>query len=137
MFALTPDPIDAAAVRAAVIHPTCGAVLCFHGTARDNFDGRQVVQLAYEAYEAMAIPALRAIADEVSQRWPGARCAIVHRTGIVPPTQTAVIIAVATPHRAECYEASRFAIEQLKVRVPIWKKEIYTDGSAWRANHGG
>ncbi|MCO4743932.1 MAG: molybdenum cofactor biosynthesis protein MoaE [Proteobacteria bacterium] len=133
MFALTPDAIDLAAVRAAVVHPSCGALLVFEGLARDNFEGRGVTELAYEAYPEMAVPELEAIGATIAERW-GGRTAIVHRLGRVPVTEPTVVIAVATPHRAACYEASRYALETLKARVPIWKKEIYADGSAWKAN---
>lgn len=133
MFALTPDPIDILAVRDAVVHPSCGALLVFEGLARDSFEGRSVVELAYEAYEAMALPELEAIGATIAERW-GGRTAIVHRLGTVPVCEPTVVIAVATPHRAACYEASRYALETLKARVPIWKKEVYADGSAWKAN---
>lgn len=133
MFALTDQPIDVAAVRAAVTDPRFGAVLVFEGVARDTFEGRRVTHLAYEAFEQMAVPAMEEIGREVAERWDGAT-AIVHRTGLVPITEPSVVIAVATPHRAECYEASRHAIDALKQRVPIWKKEHYEDGSAWKAN---
>ncbi len=134
MFALSDQPIDVAAVRAAVTDPAFGAILVFEGVTRDNFDGRSVTKLAYEAYEAMAVPELERIGTEIAQKWPGAKTAIVHRTGIVPVTEPSVVIAVGTPHRGACYEANRYAIEALKSRVPIWKKEIYADGSAWKAN---
>ena len=134
MFALSDGPIDVAAVRQAVTDPLFGAVLVFEGVTRDNFDGRTVTELSYEAYEAMAVPELERIGAEIAEKWPGARTAIVHRIGVVPVTETSVVIAVGTPHRAACYEANRYAIEALKERVPIWKKEIYADGSAWKAN---
>ncbi len=133
MIALVEGPIDVATVRAAVDDPAFGAVLVFEGVAREDFDARRVVRLAYEAWPEMAIPVMEAIAAEVCTRWP-AKVAMVHRTGEVPITEASVVIAVATPHRAECYEASRFAIDALKARVPVWKKEIYEDGSAWKAN---
>jgi len=134
MFALTDRPIDVAAIQSAVVHPSCGAVLLFLGTARDTFDGRGVHHLEYEAWPDLAIPALQAIGAAIADRWPGARSAIVHRLGAVPLTEPTVVSATGTPNRAACYEANRFAIEQLKVTVPIWKKEIYSDGSAWKAN---
>ena len=133
MFAITPEPIDVAAVRAAVSSPGFGALLVFEGVARDDFDGRRVLRLAYEGYAEMAIPVMRAIADEAQARWP-CRVAMVHRVGVVPITEPSVVIAVGAPHRGECYEASRYAIDELKKRVPVWKKEIYEDGSAWKAN---
>lgn len=134
MFALTHDPIDVAAVTAAATRPEFGAVLVFLGVTRDSFEGREVTELAYEAYEPMAVAALQAIGDEIAERWPGAATAIVHRLGVVPVSEPTVVIATGTPHRAACYEANRYAIEALKERVPIWKKEIYADGSAWKAN---
>lgn len=134
MFCLTSEAIDTEVVRQAVVSPDCGALLVFEGLARNHFEGRRVVELRYEAFEAMAVPELEQIGAEIAGRWSGARCAIVHRLGAVPVTEPTVVIAVATPHRAACYEASRYALEQLKARVPIWKKEIYADGSAWKAN---
>ena len=134
MFALTPDAIDVAAVERAVLHPSCGAVLLFLGTARDNFGERTVTHLAYEAYEEVAVAELQAIGRECAERWPGCRTAIVHRLGTVPVTEPTVVIATATPHRPACYTASRYALEALKARVAIWKKEIYEDGSAWKPN---
>lgn len=134
MIAITDGPIDVEAVRRAVDDPGFGAILVFEGVARDNFDGKRVLRLTYEAYPAMAVPVMAAIRDEAAERWPGARVAIVHRTGEVRIGEPSVVIAVGAPHRGECYEASRYAIEQLKARVPVWKKELYEDGSAWKAN---
>lgn len=137
MLAMTETAIDVAAVRAAVDHPSCGAVLLFEGTARDHFEGKRVVQLEYEAYTPMALSELQQIATEVSERWPEARLAIVHRTGTVAIGEPSVVIAVGAPHRGEAYAASRYAIDTLKARLPVWKKEIYEDGSAWKANSLG
>lgn len=134
MFELTQGAIDVRAVESAVLHPSCGAVLLFLGTARNHFGERRVTRLAYEAYEELALSELRAIGAACSERWAGCRTAIVHRLGEVPVTEPTVVIATATPHRAACYSASRFALEALKSRVPIWKKEIYEDGSAWKPN---
>ena len=134
VFDVVHRPIDVAAVRRAVDDPGFGAILVFEGVARNDFDGREVRELAYEAYAEMAVPILAEIGTEISETWPGTRTAIVHRTGRVPIGEPTVVIAVGTPHRAECYAASRYALEQLKARVPVWKKEIYADGSAWKAN---
>src|SRR5690606_32338243 len=84
MFDLTDAPIDVDAVRRAVADPGCGAVLIFEGTARDSFEGRRVVRLEYEAWPALAVPVMTDIGDEITRRWPGARVAMVHRTGAVP-----------------------------------------------------
>lgn len=134
MLALVADPIDVAAVQAAVADDRHGASLLFLGVTRDHHDGRAVLRLEYEAYVPMAEAALEAIADEVRAAWPGAKVAIVHRLGVVPTGEISVVIAVSTAHRDAAYAASRYAIEALKARVPIWKKEIYADGSAWKAN---
>lgn len=134
MIALTPDPIDVAAVRASVSDPGFGAVLVFEGVGRNHFEGRAVFQLEYEVYPELAIPVMTEIVREIETRWPGARAAMVHRTGVVPVEEASVVIAVGTPHRAACYEASRYAIDQLKLRVPIWKKEVYADGADWKPN---
>lgn len=136
MNALVHGPIDVEAVRRAVDDPGFGAVLVFEGVGRDVFEGRAVVALEYEAYAEMVVPELDRIAAEASDRW-GAKVAIVHRTGRVQIGEPSVVIAVGTAHRAPCYEASRHCIEALKARVPIWKKEIYADGSAWKANTPG
>lgn len=134
VFELFDGPLDAARVEAAVAHAGAGAILVFHGVTRNTFGGRTVLRLDYEAYAGMAEAEMAAIGDQVTAQWPGARVAMLHRTGTVPVGEASIIIAVSAPHRGECYEASRFAIDALKARVPIWKKEIYEDGSEWREN---
>jgi len=129
---LTDGPIDVAALEAAVANRSSGAVVTFVGQARDAADdGRTVVQLDYEAYAEMATTVLAEIAAEAQARW-GAAVAVVHRTGVVPIGEAAVAIVTATPHRAEAYEASRYVIEAIKERLPIWKRERFTDGSEWK-----
>ena len=134
MLAIVDGPIDVRSVEAAVTWPGAGAVLTFLGIARNHFEGRPVLALEYEAYPELAVPVLEAIAREMADRWPGARVAMVHRTGRLDISEPSVVISVATPHRAACYEASRFAIDTLKARLPVWKKEVYADGAAWKAN---
>ncbi|MMZ69279.1 Molybdopterin synthase catalytic subunit [compost metagenome] len=85
----------------------------------------------------MAVKVLAQIGQEISEHWPGAKCAISHRTGKVDVAEASVVIAVSTPHRDSCYEASRYAIERLKQKVPIWKKEIWEDGSEWKGHQTG
>lgn len=134
MTGLTAGPIDIDAVRRAVDDPGFGAILVFEGTARNTFGGRRVTHLSYEAYPELALPVLDAIVSEVRAQFQAA-CAIVHRTGAVPMEEPTVVIAVGTPHRAACYEASRYALEALKARLPVWKKEVYADGEhEWKAN---
>jgi molybdopterin synthase catalytic subunit len=134
MVAVVDGPIDVLGVRRAVDDPGFGAVLVFEGVGRDVFEGRRVVRLEYEIYADMAVPVLDAIACEASERWPGVRIALVHRSGVVAIGEPSVVVAVGAPHRAEAYAASRYAIDELKARLPAWKKEIYEDGSAWKAN---
>lgn len=136
MFRIVDHPIDVAAVAAAVRHPGAGAVLVFEGVGRDNAEGRAVRSLAYEAWPDVAEREMAAIGAEAAARWPGARVAIVHRTGPVAIGEPSVVIAVSAPHRGEAYDASRWAIDTLKQRVPVWKKELYDDGAAWIANKG-
>lgn len=125
--------IDVAAVRAAVSDRGHGGILVFEGVARDNVNGPRVRLLAYEAYAELAEPVMDAIASEAAARWP-AKVAIVHRTGEVAIGEPSLVIAVGTPHRPECYEASRYVLEQIKLRLPVWKKEVTEDGSHWKAN---
>ena len=129
---LTDRPIDVAALEESVTGASHGAVVTFVGRARDRSDdGREVVELDYEAYPEMAAAVLDAIAREAEERW-GARVAVVHRTGTVPLGEAAVAIVASAPHRAEAYEASRFVIEAIKDRLPIWKRERFVDGSEWK-----
>lgn len=134
MVSITPDPIDVSAVGRGVAAPRHGAVVVFEGVARDNHLGKAVLYLDYEAYEPMALAEMGEIVGEIQSKWAGTDVFIVHRVGRVEIGEPAVVIAVASPHRAEAYEASRYAIEELKARVPIWKKETYGDGTAWIGN---
>lgn len=136
-YELTREKISADEVAEKVIHPNCGATLTFIGTTREYTEGQRTLTLEYEAYEPMALATMEQIGEEVSSRWPGATCAITHRLGRVDISETSVVIAVSSPHRAECYDASRYAIERLKQIVPIWKKEIWEDGSEWKGHQLG
>ena len=134
MVRLTDSVIDVQAVRAAISRDEAGAVLIFEGVTRNHHDGRTVMRLEYEAYAGMAEAQMSAICSEISGRWPGGRVAMVHRVGVVAVGEASVVIGVSAPHRDEAYAASRHAIDTLKASVPIWKKEIYADGSVWKAN---
>jgi molybdopterin synthase catalytic subunit len=134
---LVEAPIDLGTLYDAVRSTSCGAITLFVGTSRDVHQGRPVQQLDYEAYEPMARQELRKLADEVRQRHPAVvGVAVVHRLGNVPLAEASVAVAVSTPHREEAFTACRWAIDTLKVRVPIWKKESYRDGQEprWVAN---
>lgn len=129
---LTDEPIDVAALEAALSRPGHGAVVTFVGRARDTADdGRGVLELEYEVYPEMASAVLNEITAEAESRW-GAAVAVVHRTGIVPIGEAAVAIVTAAPHRAEAYEANRYVIEAIKERLPIWKRERFADGTEWK-----
>ncbi|MEM7048493.1 MAG: molybdenum cofactor biosynthesis protein MoaE [Acidobacteriota bacterium] len=133
MTGLTDQAIDLAAVQRAVLDRGRGAVLLFLGTVRDHHRGRPVTGLTYTAYRPMAERALARIVDDLEGTHEELGASIVHRLGEVAAGEASVIIAVASPHRAAAYEASRTALERLKAEVPIWKREHYRDGpSIWR-----
>ena len=123
--------VDVAALEAAVADPGAGAICTFVGTTRENNVGRKVLRLEYESYEAMALSEIRKLAEEAGRRWEITRIAITHRVGVVEIGETSVAIAVSAPHRAEAFEACRFAIDRLKEIVPIWKKEHFEGGEIW------
>mgnify|MGYP002637020621 CR=1 FL=1 len=134
---LTEGPIDVGAAYARVVDPACGGVCLFVGTTRETHEGRPVEELSYEAYEAMAKLELQALANQLRERFPAlVGLCLIHRLGVVPLAEASVLIATATPHRPEAFEACRAGIDELKARVPIWKKESYRDGSspAWVSN---
>lgn len=137
LYEITHDTIDAQQVAAKVNHPNHGASLVFIGTTREMTHGQRTVLLEYEAYVPMAIKTMEAIGQEIADRWPGTLSAITHRLGKVAIAEASVVIAVSSPHRADCYDASRYAIERLKQIVPIWKKEIWEDGSEWKGSQTG
>ena len=126
---LVREPIEPAALLAVVAHPGAGALATFFGAVRDRNVGRPVTGIDYDAYEPMAASELSAIAAETVTRWSGARIALAHRIGTLVVGELSVGIAVAHPHRGPAFEACRFAIEEIKRRVPIWKREHYVDGS--------
>jgi molybdopterin synthase catalytic subunit len=113
--------------------PDCGGLVLFSGTARDHAEGRPGVErLEYEAYDAQVVPRLAAVADEARARWPAVgRIALLHRTGVLAVGESAVVVVVSAPHRAEAFDAARFCIDTLKRSVPIWKRETWADGESW------
>ena len=107
--------------------------MTFVGRARSSADdGREVLELEYEAYPEMADSVLAEIVAEVERRWDGVAVAVVHRVGVVPIGEAAVAIVTAAPHRGAAYEANRYVIEAIKERLPIWKRERFADGSEWK-----
>src|SRR5437868_6998849 len=131
MFKIVDGPIDELALEDAVRTDADGAVIVFRGVARRYSRGRDVVHLEHEAYPEMAEKVMSQIGDEMKGRWPISRVAIVHRTGVLEIGQASVVIAVSAPHRGEAFQAAQYAIDRLKQIVPIWKKEVWSDGSQW------
>ena len=127
--AVVREPIQPAEVLARVGADQDGASLLFVGVVRDHSDGRPVTGVHYDAYEEMAARVLEEIVQEAEERFGTDRIAVLHRIGDLTIGDVSVAIAVSTPHRAESYEASRFIIEELKKRLPVWKREHYTDGA--------
>ena len=128
-------PLIEAEVAARVRGRDAGGVVTFVGAVRDRARGRDIEYLEYEAYPEMAEREMQRISDACAERWPGTRVAIAHRTGHLEIGDLAVIIVAASPHRAEAFEACRYAIDTLKETVPIWKKEVASDGQYWVDDH--
>ena len=128
---LTRDPLDRDALVAATTHASVGGIVVFEGVVRNHARGKQIRYLEYEAYEEMAREQILAIVDEARQRWGVERIAVAHRFGRLEIGEASVIIVVASPHRAEAFDACRYIIDTLKTKVPIWKKEVATDGEEW------
>ncbi len=133
MAYLVTQPIDLDALLALAGAPACGAVSVFLGTVRDGPEEAGhggVTGIEYSAYDAMAEAELDRIVAEAGGRWPGVRLALRHRLGLVPVGEASVAIVAAAPHRAAAFAACRHAIEEIKRRVPLWKREIHADGTA-------
>lgn len=125
------EPVDLEALERAVADPSAGATVTFAGATRNGNAGRRVLRLEYEAYEPMALSEMRKLAREAGERFKIVRIAIQHRIGFVAIGETSVAIAVAAAHRAEAFDACRFAIDRLKEVVPVWKKEYFEGGEIW------
>ena len=138
MFAIVEGPIDVAALISAAQRPDCGAISTFVGTTRvDESQGASVEYLEYEAYRPMAERKLEEVGAEIEARWDVREVAIVHRIGRVDPGEASVAIVVAAPRRGAAFEASRYAIERIKQMVPIWKREVWSDGYVWVGSQVG
>jgi molybdopterin synthase catalytic subunit len=129
--AISAAPLDAAAIAAGLATASDGAVATFIGLVRDHNAGRDVRWLEYEAYAPLALKAFERIASEAAARWPDARLRIHHRTGRVGIGEASVVIAAASPHRADAFAACRYAIERIKQIAPIWKHEHFAGGEVW------
>ena len=130
-FRLSEEPLSLDAAVHEVASDDAGAIATFIGTTRAHSRGREVVRLEYEAFEGMAEQTMAEIADELKARYELLELAIHHRVGVVEIGETSVVIAVSSAHRGDALAACRDAIDTLKARVPLWKKEVYVGGEAW------
>jgi molybdopterin synthase catalytic subunit len=130
---LTDEPLPTAEAASWAVRPGCGAVVTFAGTVRDHAEGRPgVSRLEYEAYEEQVAPRLAAIAAEARALWDDlGAIALLHRTGVLDVGEASVLVAVSAPHRGAAFDAARYCIDELKRRVPIWKRETWDGGEAW------
>lgn len=132
---ISPTTLDIPACINWIMTPESGGIDVFIGTVRNATSGKKVLRLEFEAYEPMALAEMEKIAADASNGWPLQRLLIHHRTGTLAVGEVAVVIAIAAAHRAAAFDACRYAIDQLKISVPIWKKEIFEDGEVWVAAH--
>jgi molybdopterin synthase catalytic subunit len=138
LFRIVEKPIEVGAIVTGAFRPDCGAVATFVGTTRiDESSGASVKYLEYEAYRPMADRQLEEIGAELEERWTVGHVSIVHRIGRVYPGEPSVVIVVASPRRGPAFEASRYAIERIKEIVPIWKREVWSDGYVWVGSQVG
>lgn len=130
MIRLTNEPLDSAAVLAAVADHRCGASVLFLGTTREFTGERQTASLTYECYPEMAEAKLQELHDQALEKWPIVKCEIVHRLGYLGLGEVSVAVAVSSPHRRDAFEAGQWLIDTLKEIVPIWKQENWADGTS-------
>lgn len=132
MITITSEPIDTDSLRRSLSDPGAGGYAAFEGWVRNENEGHEVLRLEYEVYEPLVITEGERILAEARQRYPHLKARCVHRSGLLEIGECAVWVGVAAPHRDEAFKACRYIIDELKVRLPIWKKEHYTNGdSGW------
>jgi len=131
---ITTEPLSVQALNDLVKRASDGAVVTFDGIVRDNFDGRSVRALEYEAYAEMAEKKMAEIGTEVQRKFEVGEIAIVHRLGHLEIGESSIVIAVAAPHRHAAFEACAYAMDRVKEDVPVWKKEFFADGDAHWVN---
>ncbi len=131
LIRVTPDILDPAEAIASVASSRAGAINIFLGVVRDNNLGRSVNHLDYEAYPTMAEKVMREIAEESVVRFGFEDVAVLHRTGRLEIGETSLLIAVSSGHRAESFEGGHWLVNEIKKRVPVWKKEVWADGESW------
>jgi len=128
---LTDKKIDVDRVIRSVEEPSAGGTSVFIGTTRNHSDGKEVLEMEYQAYNPMALKKMNELAENARSKWKLTKVSIVHRVGRLQIGEASVVIAVSAPHRKEAFEACRFTIDTLKESIPIWKKEFFRDGEAW------
>ena len=133
MIELTESTLNPEDISSKVRRDTNGAVVTFLGTTRNNFQGKQVLTLEYEAFDEMALKKMEEIRVELQTQFSIEDIAISHRVGTVPIGEISLVIAVASPHRKEAFQACQQAVDRVKEIVPIWKKEVFQDGARWVA----
>ncbi|HEX9693577.1 MAG TPA: molybdenum cofactor biosynthesis protein MoaE [Actinomycetota bacterium] len=130
LIRITSEPIGADEAAAFAADPTAGGTCLFLGTVRDHSATGAVTGLTYEAWEELAAKRLEEIGQEMLEKWPVRKVALLHRTGDLRIGETSVVVACSAPHRAEAFDACRYGIERLKEDVPIWKKEHLSEGES-------
>ncbi len=131
MIKIVTEPLCLDELIGSVESPSSGALVIFDGRVRNHSDGKEVLYLEYEAYESMALKEMEAIRRKSLDRWTLDRVVIFHRIGRVEIGESSVLIAVSSAHRADAFSACQHIIDELKKRVPIWKKEFFADGEVW------
>ncbi len=132
---ISENPLDVQKCIDMVLTPETGGINVFVGSVRNVTKGKKVVRLEFEAYTGMALKEMKKIAESIEKQWPVINIVIHHRTGVLSVGDIPVIIAVSSAHRDAAFSACQFAIDQLKEKIPIWKKEIFEDGEEWVSAH--
>lgn len=136
-FELTNEPLDVGQIARRVVLPECGATVTLDGYVRKFTKGRETKYLVYEAYESMALKQMKKLIAEAGERFEIASVGIIHRLGKLEIGETSVVISVGAPHRRAAFEACEWLIKELKRTVPIWKKEVFSDGEIWIEGDSG
>jgi molybdopterin synthase catalytic subunit len=135
LYRITEQPLDAQMLAGLVRSDDCGAVTLFYGVVRNHSEGRGVERMEYEAHASMALKKLREVGEEAKSRFPIREIGVWHRVGLLELGEASLLVAVASEHRKEAFEACHWAVDRVKEVVPVWKKEHFRDGAAWVEGH--